>query len=220
VTTLLDKVADAGGALYAVLTISGYAFLVAPHMPDSLESPEAVVAHLEANPPTAAFWAGIWIEGAGLLALVLFAARIAARVGAQRPGWWLPATGLGVAVGAFAVKVGSFAPGLAALDLDRYDASTVTALLGINDVASEVSGVLDGVFVLVLGLGAAATGVLPRWLTALTLLAGGGLIAASAVAALDSLQLLFLVWLLVLSGWLLARGGRVAAVRSPEPVSA
>jgi hypothetical protein len=211
VPKLLDRVADAGGLLYVVLVFSGYVFLVAPHMPESLDSPDAVLAHLRTHPPTTAFWAGVWMEGAGLAALVLLAARVASRIRSAQPGWWLPSAAVGIAVAAFTVKVGSFAPGFAALELDRLDAATITALLSVNDAAAGVTGALDGAFVLLLGLGALATRALPRWLSALTVVAGAAQLGSIAVPAVDSLQLLFLAWLLAVSGWLLVRGSRAVA---------
>lgn len=214
---VLDRVADAGGILHVLLVFGGFAFLVAPHMPGSLDAPDAALAHLQAHPPTTAFWAGMWLEGAGLAALVLLAARLASRLRTGQPGWWLPSAALGLAVAAFAVKVGSFAPGLAALEIERFDARTVTALLSVNDAAVGVSAALDGAFVLLMGLGAVAVRALPRWLSWLTVVAGAGVLLGTAVPDLGALHLLLYVWLLVVSGWLLARGSR-APVR--EPVSA
>ena len=216
---VLDRIADGGGILHVLLVFGGYVFLVAPFMPASLDSPEAALAHLQAHPPTAAFWAGIWLEAAGLLMLVLLAARIASRIRAEQPGWWLPAAAVGFAVAGVTVKVGSFAPGLAALEIGRFDATTVTALLSVNDAAVGVAGALDGAFVLLLGLGVLAVRALPRWLAALTVVAGLAQLASIAVPALDSLQLVFFVWLLTVSGWLLVRGGRMPAA-APEPAFA
>jgi hypothetical protein len=215
VTKLLDRIADAGGILHVLLVFGGFAFLVAPHMPESLDSPDAALAHLQSHPPTAGFWAGIWLEGAGLAVLVLLAARVAARIRAAQPGWWLPSAAVGLAVAACTVKIGSFAPGLAALEID--DATTATALLSVNDAAVGVTAALDGAFVLLLGLGAVAVGALPRWLMALTVAAGLGQIVSVAVPGLDSLSLLFFGWALAVSGWLLLRGSRD---RAPEPAFA
>jgi len=220
VSKLLDRVADASGVLYVLLVFGGYVFLVAPFMPESLDSPDAAFAHLQSHPPTTAFWAGIWLEGAGLAVLVLFAARIAARIRTAQPGWWLPSAALGLAVAASTVKIGSFAPGLAALEIDRLDAQSVTTLLSANDAAVGVSGALDGAFVLLLGLGALAVGGLPRWLAALTAVAGAGQVLSVAVPALDSLSLLFFVWALVSSGWLLVRGTRSGSTDAAGPVDA
>ena len=216
---VLDRVADAGGILHVLLAFSGYAFLVAPHLPASLDEPDAVLAHLHAHPPTTAFWAGLWLEGAGFAALVLLAARLASRIRGAEPGWWLPSAVLGVAVAAFTVKVGSFAPGLAALQVHRFDAPTVTALLSANDAAVGVTAALDGAFVVLLGLGALAVRALPRWLSALTVAAGLALLAATAVPLLAAAELLFLVWLLAASGWLLARGSRTTAEPAPGTAS-
>lgn len=215
---VLDRLADAGGILHVLLVLPGYALLVAPHLPASLDSPDAVLAHLRSHPPTTAFWAGLWLEALGLAALVLLAARMASRVSAARPGWWPASAVVGLAVAAFTVKVGSFAPGLAALETGRYDAGTVTALLGINDAAVPVAGALDGGFALLLGLAALAVGTLPRWLSVLTLLAGAAALASVAVPALGVLHVLFLVWLLVASGWLLHRGRRGARAASEVTV--
>lgn len=217
---VLDRVADAGGILYFLLVFSGFALLVAPHLPEVLDSPDAVREHLRANPPTTAFWAGIWLEGAGLVALVLLAARLASRIRADQPDWWLPSAVVGLAVAGCTVKVGSFAPGLAALEVDRFDARTLTALLSINDAAVPVAAALDGAFVLLIGLGAVTGRALPGWLSGLTVVAGLTQLVSLAVPALDLLGLLFLVWVLVVSGWLLLRGDRTAAAARPEPAPA
>lgn len=215
---LLDRIADAGGILHVLLAFSGYVFLVAPHLPSSLEEPQAVLAHLQAHPPTTAFWTGLWLEGAGMAALVLLAARLASRIRGEAR-WWLPSAVVGLAAAALTVKVGSFAPALAALEVGRSDAGTVTALLTVNDAAVGVAAALDGAFVLLLGLGAASARALPRWLSALTVVAGLGLLAATAVPLLAAAELLFFVWLLVVSGWLLLRGGRTQLPRDHGPVT-
>ena len=124
--------------------------------------------------------------------------RLVAGGGLADSGWPSPA---------FAVKVASLGPGVAALNIDRYDAGTVTALLDLNDSAVDLSWALDDAFVLLLGLGAVAVRALPGWLAGLTVAAGTAVLVGVAVTAtFDLLQLVFLVWLLVTSGWLLARG--------------
>lgn len=218
---LLDRVADAGGILYFVLVAVGFIVLASPYLPESLESPDAVVAHLEAHPPTTALWAGLWLEGLGLAALVLLAARLAGRIRAAQPTSWVPSAAVGLAVAGFTVKVASFAPGIAALDVDRYDAGTVTALLAVNDAAFDLSWAIDGGFALVLGLGLLAARAVPAWLGGLTAAAGVAVLVGIAVpATFDLLQLVFLVWVLTVSGWLLARGDRTPAGGSREPVAA
>ena len=159
---ILDRVADAGGILYVLLVFGGFVVLVAPHMPESLDSPEAALAHLEAHPPTTAFWAGIWLEGAGLPDAR--AARRPARVPdpARAARLVAAAAAVGLAVAGVTVKVGSFAPGLAALEVDRFDAATVTALLSIND---------------------ASVGVAARWTVRSSCCSGSGALAVAGTAA-------------------------------------
>ncbi len=217
---LLDRVADAGGILYFVLVAVGFIVLASPYLPASLESPDAVVAHLEAHPPTTALWAGLWLEGIGLAALVLLAARLAGRLRAAQPASWVPSAAVGLAVAAFTVKVASFAPGIAALDVDRYDAGTVTALLAVNDAAFDLSWAIDGGFAVVLGLGLLGARAVPTWLGVLTAGAGVAVLVGIAVpATFDLLQFVFLIWVLTVSGWLLARGSRTPAGGPREPVA-
>ncbi|MDP9430075.1 MAG: DUF4386 domain-containing protein [Actinomycetota bacterium] len=218
---LLDRVADAGGFLFVLLVGVGFAVLVAPFLPESLDSPEAVADHLAARPPTAALWAGVWLEAAGLAALVLLAARLAGRIRAVDPAGWVPSAVVGLAVAAFTVKIASFAPAMAALEPGRHDAGTVTALLGINYAAVDLAWALDGAFVLLLGLGALDTRALPRWLGAWTAGAGVAVLIGVAVpATFGLLQLVFLLWAPAASGWLLLRGGRTPAGRQGEVTTA
>jgi hypothetical protein len=221
VSKILDRVADAGGILFIVLVGVGYTGFVAPHFPSSLGSPEVVHAHLTAHPPTAAFWLGVWMEGAGLVALLLLATRLASRLRAVDPAGWLPSAVVALAVTSATVKLGSFAPALAALHVDRYDARTVTALLDINAAAFNVSWALDGAFALLLALGAVAARALPRWLAGLGALAGAGVMLGIAVPPIfDMMQLVFLIWLLAASCWLLARGSRRPASANTIPTPA
>jgi len=208
----LDRVADAGGILFLALVLVGYGAFVAPAMPGSLEDPDTVQTFLAAHPPRTTLWLGVWMEAAGLVALVLLGARIAGRIRAADPASWVPSAAVGLAVASLAVKLASFAPALAALHVDRYDAGTVTALLDINDAAYDVSWALDGAFALLLGLGALATRVLPRWLALLGTLAGAAVLFGIAVPPLyGTLQLIFLTWTLAASSWLLLRASRVTS---------
>jgi hypothetical protein len=119
-------------------------------------------------------------------------------------------------VAGFTVKLASFAPSMAALHVDRYDASTVTALMDVNDAAYDLSWAVDGLFALLLGLGAVATRALPGWLGGLTVAAGAAVLVGIAVpSTFEALQFVFLVWVLVVSGWLLLRGNRTPA-SAPE----
>jgi hypothetical protein len=215
---LLDRGADAGGILYLLLAGVGYGVFISPSMPQDLTSPSAVLTSLRSHPPGTAFWVGFGMESAGLLFLLLIAARLAGRIRTADPGGWIATAVIGLAVAAFAVKLASFSPALAALHAGRYDAGTVTALLDSNNVSDYVSSAIDGTFVLLAGLGALAVGALPRWLAASGVVAGAATIGGVAVPPVfDSVQLLFFLWLVATSVWLLARGTRPVPVSRPAP---
>jgi hypothetical protein len=219
VSKIIDRVADAGGVLFIVFVGVGYTVFVAPHTPQDLTDPDAVVRFLTAHPPTTSFWVGAALEAAGLTALLLFATRLAVHVRAAAPASGMPSAVVGLAVAAFTVKLSSFAPALAGLHVGRYDAGTVTALLDINDAAFSVSWAVDGAFALLFGLAALAYRAVPRWVAGSAVVAGTAVLVGIAAPTLfDTMQLIFLVWLVATSGWLLARGSRVPA--SPEPAFA
>jgi hypothetical protein len=216
VSRVLDRVGDAGAVLYLVLAGVGYGGLVSQTMPQDLTDPAQVLAHLRSHPAGTAFWVGVFLESLGLVCLLLFAARLAGRIRTVPETGWLGGAALGLAVAGFAVKFASFPTALAALHAARYDASTVTALLDSNSLSDTVSTALDAAFVLLVSLGALSARVLPRWLAGAGVVAALVMLVGVAVPGLfDSLQLVFFLWLVTTSGWLLFRGSRR---RADEPV--
>jgi hypothetical protein len=204
VSKIIDRVADAGGVLFIVLVGVGYTAFVAPHTPQDLTDPDQVVRFLTAHPPTTSFWIGTALEAAGLTALLLFATRLAVHLRAAAPASGMPSAVVALAVAAFTVKLSSITPVLAALHVGRYDAGTVTALLDINDAAFTVSWAVDGAFALLVGLAALSYRALPRWVAGSAVVAGTAILVGTAVPELfDTMQLVFLVWLVATSGWLL-----------------
>ena len=217
---VLDRVADAGGFLYLVLASVGYAVFVSPAVPQSLTSPSAVLAQLRDQPPGAAFWIGVGMESVGLVCLLLFAARLAGRIRLADPAGWIAGAVLGLAVASITVKLGSFGLVLTALNATRYDAGTVTALIDTNQVTDTVANAVDATFVLLTGLAALGTRVLPRWLGIAGAFAGLAVLIGVAVPGLfDSLQLAMFLWLVAASGWLVLRGTR-RPVEAQVPVPA
>ncbi len=208
---VLDRIADASGILFLLLVGVGYAAFVAPFSPETLTSPSDVVAFLDSHPVDWRFSVGVAMEFVGLLALVLFATRLAGRIrAATGPDNWMPAAVVSLAVLSAAVKLASFGPGLVARQhTDRYDAGTVTALFDLNEAAYDLSWALDGAFVLFLGVAALAAGSMPRWLAGWAVIAGVAIELGLAVPAMfDNLQLIFLLWLVVASSWALRDGIR------------
>ena len=215
---VLDRVADASGLAFLLLVGVGYAVFVAPFSPPSLESPDAVVQFLESHPVDWRLGVGVAMEFVGLLALVVFAARLAGRMRAlDRPDGWIAPAVLAMAALSAAVKVASFGPGLVGRHhYERYDAGTVTAMFDLNEAAYDLSWALDGFFMLLLGVAALALGSMPRWLATWALVAGAAIEVGIAVPALfENLQLVFLLWLVVASVWTL----RTATPRTARPAA-
>jgi hypothetical protein len=203
----------------------GYAAFVAPFSPPSLESPRDVVQFLETHPVDWRFGLGLTMEFVGLLALLIFAARLAGRIRAvDRPDGWTAAAIVSLAALSAAVKVGSFGPGLVGRQHhERYAPETVTAMFDLNEAAYDLSWALDGVFLLLLGAAALAVGGMPRWLAAWALIAGAAIEVGIAVPAMfDNLQLVFLLWLVAASIWALRAPTRTAttAQRTTPPRTA
>lgn len=219
---VLDRVADASGLVFLVLVGVGYAAFVAPFSPPSLESPDSVVQFLDTHPVDWRFGVGVAMEFVGLLALLVFATRLAGRLRAvDRPEGWAAAAVVAIAALSAAVKVASFGPGLVGRQhYERYDSQTVTAMFDLNEAAYDLSWALDGVFMLLLGVAALALGSMPRWLAGWALVAGAAIEVGIAVPALfDNLQLAFLLWLVVASVWSL-RTATPTDARTPTRASA
>lgn len=221
---LLDRIADVSGLAFLLFVGVGYAVFVAPFSPPSLESPDQVVQFLDSHPVDWRFGVGITLEFIGLLALLVFATRLAGRIRAvDRSDGWAAAAIVSLAALSAAVKVASFGPGLVGRQHHRrYTHETVTAMLDLNEAAYDLSWALDGVFLLLLGAAALALGGMPRWLAGWALLAGAAIEVGIAVPALfNNLQLAFLLWLVAASIWALRTPTRTAttAEQSAPPRS-
>ena len=109
---VLDRVADASGLVFLVLVGVGYAAFVAPFSPPSLDSRTSWWSSSDTHPVDWRFRVGLAMEFVGLLALLVFAARLAGRMRAvDRPDSWAAAAVVSIAALSAAVKVASFGPG-------------------------------------------------------------------------------------------------------------
>jgi hypothetical protein len=215
----LDRIADASGLVFLLFVGVGYAAFVAPFSPPSLESPDQVMSFLNAHAVDWRFGVGLTLEFVGLLALLVFATRLAGRIRAvDRPDGWAAAAVVSIAALSAAVKVASFGPGLIGRQhYQRYDTDTVTAMFDLNDAAYDLSWALDGMFLLLLGSAALALGGMPRWLSGWALIAGVAIEIGIVMPALfDTLQLVFLLWLVAASIWSLRHPTRSRAATDPS----
>lgn len=198
-----------GNGLYAGPTASGTALL------RDLAEPLSARAAL-----------GLTLEVVGLLALVVFLAALVAALAAGRSS--IAAGGTAIAGGAMvAVKLGSVTPVLALrADPEGVPAEVAEVLIGTNDAAFVVSGLLLSLSLAFAGVGLLASGAVPGWLGWWPVLAGGlGVLAAGAGVLLpDSYVpvpfLLLLLWMMALGAWSLLAGSprtvRGTAVATPQ----
>jgi hypothetical protein len=195
-----DRILAFGGVCYIVLAVVGFS-IDSPYLGDFESAPATMLQHLEAHPPTAMFWLGLTLELLGLLALVLFAARITAALAPA--GWWSWATGW-CALLAVAIKVTSIAGALEAyLRPARLGPQVVAGLMGFDDVAdSAMQGTL-AVSMVVAGLAMFRMATVPRWLASAGIVAGAATLAAAV--GIDIAQIGGLLWFIAAGWWLLRR---------------
>jgi hypothetical protein len=155
---------------------------------------------------------------AGLAALTLALPFIACLCGRLREAeggtGWLAGTALSAGIAGITLKLGSGAPELAAHRAQITAGSPLhQALEGIADSATLLSLYPLAIFCAATAIVAFRTGALPRWLaagaavTAAALAVNGGFLATEAVPAM----LVFVLWTLLASAFLLRRGGRAPA---------
>ena len=178
-----------------------------------------------AEPLTARAALGLALELVGLVALVVFLAALVNGLARRSP---IAAGGTAIAGGAMvAVKLGSVTPVLALrADSRGVPPEVAEVLIGVNDAAFVISGLLLSLALAVAGIGLQRSGAVPGWLAWWPVLGGGlGVLAAGAgVLFPDSYVpvpfLLLLLWMMVLGAWSTVGGSsrtmREAAVATPQ----
>jgi hypothetical protein len=189
----IDQVARFGGLLFGIFAMAGFTLVSTSSYPDPTQPPAEQYAHLLANPPGIQFWAGVGLESLGILLLLTFAIRVARITAESNPKSWLPSLAVAAAVTSTAIKVGSFAPALEAINhAQELGADTTVALIGINSIASNVTLGVDAVWLTVTAAALLSATRVPRWLGWTALAAAGGMGAASV--GVDAGQLPALLW--------------------------
>jgi hypothetical protein len=183
--------------------------------PDAGAPAEAYARWLEESPAGTAFWAGAYVELLGLLAMVAFVVAFWAVLRRHVAGeWdWLPMLALGAGLVSAAVKLASGPIAATAYDrgAEGLGGDAIAALIEANGWSFVLSFALNGLFLLAAGAAVLISSALPRWLGWLALVFGvvnvlaplGGLAAPPAI-------LLFLLWVLLASGFLLLPAPRRA----------
>ena len=186
---------------------------IMPRLGASAGAVFAVVLFVAAGDGSGPFNAGQAIAGLAALALfVPFAGYLAAELRrAEGADGWLATTALASGVVGITLKIASTVPALA---MHRAHVADGTALHRLFDQFDDGATVISlfplAVFCAAIAIASLRTGALPRWLavgaalTALALAVNGCFLIASFVPAL----LLFIVWTLAASAYLVRAAGR------------
>jgi hypothetical protein len=162
-STTSHRIGAASGLAYFVLTFAGNALATSGSTVDAHSSPAAVLADLRMH-DTVAGNAGIGLELAGFLALMVFVAYLYRTLrGAEPRDGWLATAALSSGLLTLAIKVGSAAPLFAALwRLDEIDPATARMLVDVNGAAFYLTWGTTAAFVSLAALSALGSGALPR----------------------------------------------------------
>jgi hypothetical protein len=202
------RVAAVLGIFFVVSLLLGNSLSQLDDPPDAGAPADAYAAWLAESPAGAAFWAGAYIELLGLLAMLVFVVALWAVLRRQVAGeWdWVPTLALAAGLVSAGVKLASGPVALPAYDrgADGLGGETIAALIESNGWSFVLSFALNGLFLAAAGAAVLLSGALPRWLGWLAVAFGavcllsplGGLGAPPAI-------LLFLLWVLLASGFLL-----------------
>jgi hypothetical protein len=161
--------------------------------------------------------------GAAVVALTLAVPFLACVAGllraAEGPDGWLGGAALAAGATGIALKLGSGAPEVAVHQAHlRSGTPPYDAVTRLGDAATVLSLLPLAVFCAATAIVAFRTRALPRWLaafaavTAAALAANGSLVGTGSVPAM----VLFLLWTLVTSGYLMVRPGGGRAVPAGE----
>jgi hypothetical protein len=232
----LERAGAAAGVLYVVLVLVGVnAF---PKGSSGVLAPAGDVARdVARHPADAGFWTGILLEGAGLLLLMFFLARLWGVLRASEPApGWLSLAAFGAGIVSVAVKLGSFPLGTVAYYEARegLDPALAATLVHANDIGFVMTWAVDGAFLAAVAAVVLRTGALPRWAgwtaAALAPLLLGSVIVATSESAQMPTALL-LLWIVAVSVHLLradsdagraarstASRGRIAGSGAQTPV--
>lgn len=210
-----ERLAAATGAIYAVAIMVGNG--IATSGQSNTPTGQQVLHDLQHR--TTAQNVGIVLEVLAFAALMIFLGylyRVLRR--AERPESWGAAAALVTGIVPTAVKLGSAAPGLAALL--RRDDLTPDLARTLNDIGGAafiISGWAFGVFVAVAAGAAFFSRVLPRWLAVSGLVVGALTVVAGVAGVLDPAGYMPVPFLLCIA-WVLVTSV-VWTLRPPRPVT-
>jgi len=215
----LARLGAAGGIAYAGLIVVAGQIGPAAGIPATSASPDAIGAYISNHPPSAAQWAGVYLEVLALLAFVVFVGYLWRVLrDAERDGGWLAGVALSGGLLSAAIKLGSLPAALAALYRadDGISSQVATALIDMNNIAFALTWAPTALMLSATAGVALRTGVLPRWLGWSGIAIAVGLLASLpfAASADPPTFLLALIWIVAASVVLVRRVDRPTVARA------
>lgn len=175
------------------------------------------------HPLSAWDWTIIYLEVIALCTYLVFYPALWAVLKRTTSEWdWLATAALGAGLVSTAVKLASGPIAVVAYDRNTGLSPEVqTALIESNGWSFVLTFAIDGVFLLCAGALIIATRVLPRWLGWLAIPLGA-LSVASVAGGLDGAPgiLLYFLWVLIASVYLVIRPGDTRSAQSTLPTAA
>lgn len=222
----LGRLGGATGALSVILVMVGNSGVLSggsggSAQPPDLTSNRAQVAQWVATlrAPDALDWAGMVIEGAGLLCMLLFTAYLYSRLRSAEAGRsWLAPAALAGGVLSVAIKMSSIPPMLALFFRahDGMDTQLAMSLIDQNSFAFIETWAANGILLAAAGLAGIRYGALPGSLAWSGLVIGILLLVSTpfALGPVYPVTLLFLLWMAVSGVTFMVRP---VAVRKESP---
>jgi hypothetical protein len=222
-----SRIAAASGAAYVVLVVLGNDILGAGNSSgtDITDSRAAhAVALAKQGAPSVRDWASIYVEGAGLLAFLVFVAtlwNVLRRADAESP---FPAVAWAAGLASGVVKIASLAPALAVYWRvgDGWSPQVATALLDANGFAFVTTWALDGLLLCAVAVVALRTRALSRPLAISAAVLGPlGILSPLIATGPGFLPFLAtLLWFICASVAIVRQGGNPRLITAPLPAAA
>src|SRR3954469_3978761 len=207
---LMARVGAASGIVYVGLIVLGGQIGPAAGIPAMNASPHTIGTYITHHPPTAAQWAGVYLEVLALLAFVVFVSYLWRVLrDAERGDGWLAGVALAGGLLSATLKLASLPAALAALYRadDGISPQVATALIDMNNIAFALTWATTALMLSATAGVALRTGVLPRWLGWSAIAIAIGLLASLPFAASTEPPtfLLALIWIVAASVVLIRR---------------
>jgi hypothetical protein len=210
--TTRTRVAAALGLLSIILSFVGFVIHGYPAMGASGKA----IVHWATTTDGQRFAFGIYVEALGYLLFLPFAAWLWSVARGAENGWgWLASAGFGAATLYVGISIMDNGIWSSLLDGARHGTDPQT-LASIRDIAEYIflsTYLFVGLFLVLTGYVLFRIRALPRWMGATAAVIGLGLLVPPLA---DFTSLLFWLWTVVVSLYLLARPSAVASVREPS----